>query len=236
MFPSFQGCVDHDHGHRLLAAWVFNILLVPYFPPHGALLTAVTTVAVAPVGWSQLGRRAVAPCRPQQLPRAEAPDRHHRPDLQLPWVCADQGTVSSFLSFVCSPCLCSPSEWSFTARRGHAPLHFSSGVRFSDHFFSSREQIRGARGKSLESLEGQEEQPSYTTFGATEVQIHPRPMVLAPGPGPACWRPRSYDDGDITPTNEVAMAALHEGGGTLPRPRNMAKPRPVAKVYIFSNI
>ncbi|XP_059469883.1 caskin-2 isoform X3 [Neocloeon triangulifer] len=91
-------------------------------------------------------------------------------------------------------------------------------------------KIRGARGKSLESLEGQEEQPSYTTFGATEVQIHPRPMVLAPGPGPACWRPRSYDDGDITPTNEVAMAALHEGGGTLPRPRGMAKPRPVAKV------
>jgi len=100
----------------------------------------------------------------------------------------------------------------------------------------SREQIRGARGKSLESLEGQEEQPSYTTFGATEVQIHPRPMVLAPGPGPACWRPRSYDDGDITPTNEVAMAALHEGGGTLPRPRNMAKPRPVAKVRNLAEI
>jgi hypothetical protein len=55
-------------------------------------------------------------------------------------------------------------------------------------------------------------------------------MVLAPGPGPACWRPRSYDDGDITPTNEIAMAALHEGGGTLPRPRGLAKPRPVAKV------
>ncbi|XP_065339620.1 caskin-1 isoform X3 [Cloeon dipterum] len=91
-------------------------------------------------------------------------------------------------------------------------------------------KIRGARGKSLESLEGQEEQPTYSTFGATEVQIHPRPMVLAPGPGPACWRPRSYDDGDITPTNEVAMAALHEGGGTLPRPRGLAKPRPVAKV------
>jgi hypothetical protein len=59
-------------------------------------------------------------------------------------------------------------------------------------------------------------------------------MVLAPGPGPACWRPRSYDDGDITPTNEVAMAALHEGGGTLPRPRNMAKPRPIAKVFLPS--
>lgn len=92
-------------------------------------------------------------------------------------------------------------------------------------------QIRGSRGKSLESLEGQqgEEQPSYTTFGPADIQIH-RPMVLAPGPGPACWRPRSYDDGDITPTNE--MAALHEGGGTLPRPRGLAKPRPVAKVSI----
>jgi hypothetical protein len=87
-------------------------------------------------------------------------------------------------------------------------------------------QIRGSRGKSLESLEG-EDQPSYTTFSTAEVQIH-RPMVLAPGT--TCWRPRSYDDGDITPTNEVAMAALHEGGGTLPRPRGLAKPRPVAKV------
>ena len=115
---------------------------------------------------------------------------------------------------------------------------YIESVRYSVDFFGANIQvvasfqIRGARGKSLESLEGQgEEQQSYTTFSTAEVQIH-RPMVLAPGPGPACWRPRSYDDGDITPTNEMAMAVLHEGGGTLPRPRGLAKPRPVAKVGI----
>ncbi|KAJ9600690.1 hypothetical protein L9F63_026174, partial [Diploptera punctata] len=43
------------------------------------------------------------------------------------------------------------------------------------------------------------------------------------------WRPRSYDDGDITPTNEAAVA-LHEGGGTLPRPRGLVRPRPIAKI------
>lgn len=49
---------------------------------------------------------------------------------------------------------------------------------------------------------------------------------MAPGPGG--WRPRSYDDGDITPTNEAVP--LHEGGGTLPRPRGLVRPRPVAKI------
>lgn len=43
------------------------------------------------------------------------------------------------------------------------------------------------------------------------------------------WR-RSYDDGDLTPTNELASMALHEGGGTLPRQRGPGRPRPVAKV------
>lgn len=41
------------------------------------------------------------------------------------------------------------------------------------------------------------------------------------------WR-RSFDDGDITPTNEI-MEANNEGGGTLPRQRSNRQ-RPVAKV------
>lgn len=45
---------------------------------------------------------------------------------------------------------------------------------------------------------------------------------------PVGWRVRSYDDGDITPTNETAI--FYEGGGTLPRPRGVIRPRPVAKV------
>lgn len=52
-----------------------------------------------------------------------------------------------------------------------------------------------------------------------------RPMLPLQG-GPA--HQRSLDDGDITPTNEMAL--LYEGGGTLPRPRPANKYRPVAKV------
>ncbi|CAH2036946.1 unnamed protein product, partial [Iphiclides podalirius] len=71
-------------------------------------------------------------------------------------------------------------------------------------------QIRHPRGKSLESLEDPSERTSHSTFSPE-----------------ACygqWR-RSYDDGDITPTNEA-----YEGGGTLPRPRGLVRPRPVAKI------
>lgn len=50
-------------------------------------------------------------------------------------------------------------------------------------------------------------------------------VTPAPPPG---WRHRSYDDGDITPTNETLP--LHEGGGTLPRPRGLVRPRPIAKI------
>ncbi|XP_066250683.1 caskin-2 isoform X2 [Euwallacea similis] len=45
---------------------------------------------------------------------------------------------------------------------------------------------------------------------------------------PSGWRPRSYDDGDITPTNESGL--FYEGGGTLPRPRGIIRPRPIAKI------
>ncbi|XP_071443999.1 uncharacterized protein ckn [Hetaerina americana] len=81
-----------------------------------------------------------------------------------------------------------------------------------------------------------------------------RGTAVAPLPG---WRPRSYDDGDITPTNEGHLQSLllhhhlhhhstafHDGGGTLPRQRSSStagsspaqmpfstlKPRPVAKI------
>ncbi|XP_068084564.1 caskin-2 isoform X2 [Anabrus simplex] len=85
-------------------------------------------------------------------------------------------------------------------------------------------KIRGGRGKSLESLEDSSER-THHTFSAENTQTFYY-QQMAPGPGG--WRPRSYDDGDITPTNEAV--ALHEGGGTLPRPRGLVRPRPVAKI------
>ncbi|XP_032524619.1 caskin-2 isoform X2 [Danaus plexippus] len=75
-------------------------------------------------------------------------------------------------------------------------------------------QIRHPRGKSLESLEDPTERTSHTTFS-------PEAGFYYGGQ----WR-RSYDDGDITPTNDSS----YEGGGTLPRPRGLVRPRPVAKI------
>ncbi|XP_026487184.1 caskin-1 isoform X3 [Vanessa tameamea] len=75
-------------------------------------------------------------------------------------------------------------------------------------------QIRHPRGKSLESLEDPSERASHTTFS-------PEAGFYYGGQ----WR-RSYDDGDITPTNDSS----YEGGGTLPRPRGLVRPRPVAKI------
>ncbi|XP_048482825.1 caskin-2 isoform X3 [Plutella xylostella] len=74
-------------------------------------------------------------------------------------------------------------------------------------------QIRHPRGKSLESLEDPSERGSHTTFSPEGFYYGQQ------------WR-RSYDDGDITPTNDNA----YEGGGTLPRPRGLVRPRPVAKI------
>ncbi|XP_026751357.2 caskin-2 isoform X2 [Galleria mellonella] len=76
-------------------------------------------------------------------------------------------------------------------------------------------QIRHPRGKSLESLEDPSERTSHTTFSPDAGFYY----------GGGQWR-RSYDDGDITPTNDSS----YEGGGTLPRPRGLVRPRPVAKI------
>jgi len=89
-------------------------------------------------------------------------------------------------------------------------------------------KIRGGRGKSLESLEDGTER-THHTFSAENTQtFFYQQHQLTPAPSGG-WRPRSYDDGDITPTNEAAVT-LHEGGGTLPRPRGLVRPRPVAKI------
>nr|XP_018915150.1 PREDICTED: caskin-2 isoform X2 [Bemisia tabaci] len=80
-------------------------------------------------------------------------------------------------------------------------------------------QIRGGRGKSLESLEdGMNNQRSLGGGTSSFTQL--------PAAG---WR-RSYDDGDITPTNESILVPMHEGGGTLPRPKGLVRPRPIAKI------
>lgn len=81
-------------------------------------------------------------------------------------------------------------------------------------------QIRTGRGKSLESLEDPNER-THHTFNAENTQTFYYQQPIG-------WRPRSYDDGDITPTNETVL--LYEGGGTLPRPRGVIRPRPIAKI------
>lgn len=81
-------------------------------------------------------------------------------------------------------------------------------------------QIRTGRGKSLESLEDPCER-THHTFSPENTQTFYYQQAMA-------WRPRSYDDGDITPTNESNL--MYEGGGTLPRPRGIIRPRPIAKI------
>ncbi|XP_073976890.1 CRK like proto-oncogene, adaptor protein isoform X4 [Rhodnius prolixus] len=82
--------------------------------------------------------------------------------------------------------------------------------------------IRGGRGKSLESLEGGD--------GDIMVPVGGTSSFTGTGGGSSQWggARRSFEDGDITPTNEVFP--LHQGGGTLPRPRALLKPRPQAKI------
>ncbi|GLH08942.1 Caskin-2 [Gryllus bimaculatus] len=72
--------------------------------------------------------------------------------------------------------------------------------------------IRGGRGKSLESLEdaGERERAAGAachTFSAEHTHTFYYAAHMAPGP--CGWRPRSYDDGDITPTNELQHCDEH---------------------------
>lgn len=76
-----------------------------------------------------------------------------------------------------------------------------------------------SRGKSLESLED------------APLGYPPSPAPIS-HPQPLDWRPRSFEDGDLTPTNDASV--IDAGGGTLPRPRHcLVRPRPVAKVFLF---
>ncbi|XP_014206021.1 caskin-2 isoform X2 [Copidosoma floridanum] len=76
-----------------------------------------------------------------------------------------------------------------------------------------------SRGKSLESLED------------VPMGYPPSPAPQSQYPSILDWRPRSYDDGDLTPTNDHAIIIENIGGGTLPRPRHcLVRPRPVTKI------
>ncbi|XP_055857448.1 uncharacterized protein LOC129920221 [Episyrphus balteatus] len=94
-------------------------------------------------------------------------------------------------------------------------------------------KVRQPRGKSLESLEDIHDNStrSHLTFShytTTDYGHFTQPQgtrVLSNPPGNMSWR-RSYDDGDITPTNEAARELMYEeGGGTLPRQRGNAADR-----------
>jgi hypothetical protein len=95
-------------------------------------------------------------------------------------------------------------------------------------------KVRSPRGKSLESLEGDPNErlatfapdPNTTSTGMSNPNAPPSQQLFYYQSPP--WR-RSYDDGDITPTNETALM-YETGGGTLPRPRGIIRPRPVAKI------
>ncbi|VEN56995.1 unnamed protein product, partial [Callosobruchus maculatus] len=98
------------------------------------------------------------------------------------------------------------------------PGHYAPNTLFCTDIVPIK--IRTGRGKSLESLEDPNERTHHTfTADNTQSFYYQQPVG---------WRIRSYDDGDITPTNETAL--LYEGGGTLPRPRGVIRPRPVAKI------
>ncbi|GAB0093917.1 uncharacterized protein DMENIID0001_091090 [Sergentomyia squamirostris] len=106
-------------------------------------------------------------------------------------------------------------------------------------------QLRQGRGKSLESLEDPADRMNFRqlTFNvadaalhchpemvAHQMQQHPYQNILVPPFTNMPWR-RSYEDGDLTPTNEAGCMEMGQGGGTLPRQARVgARTRPVAKV------
>ncbi|XP_058809668.1 caskin-1 isoform X2 [Phymastichus coffea] len=90
-----------------------------------------------------------------------------------------------------------------------------------DYATIGRNNSANSRGKSLESLED------------VPLGYPPSPAPQTHAPQILDWRPRSYDDGDLTPTNDHhAIVIENIGGGTLPRPRHcLVRPRPVAKTF-----
>lgn len=122
-------------------------------------------------------------------------------------------------------------------------------------------ELRQPRGKSLESLEDLNDRISGThlTFsramggnikmadpiysnqfgnnGSGMISGGNTRQYISPNMHTMPWR-RSYDDGDITPTNDIINSSCdHQGGGTLPRHHrgssncsNVPRFRPVAKV------
>lgn len=115
-------------------------------------------------------------------------------------------------------------------------------------------ELRQPQGKSLESLE--DTNGTHLTFSrpaemschqlqlhnvhyqpcSNIVQLNNR-QYFGANTSTIPWR-RSYEDGDITPTNEIAMCSSEslQSGGTLPRHRSnnasmqMTRLRPIAKV------
>uniref|UniRef100_T1J6Y4 SAM domain-containing protein n=1 Tax=Strigamia maritima TaxID=126957 RepID=T1J6Y4_STRMM len=88
----------------------------------------------------------------------------------------------------------------------------------------------GAR--SLENLESEREtmKPHYGVNSSSSSSSSSSSAEPRLYDGMMTWRRGSYDDGDLTPTNEAMVAYEVEGGGTLPRPKVSVKPRPVAKI------
>lgn len=124
-------------------------------------------------------------------------------------------------------CECPPIHTAYHSFHQPWELESSRNLYFATDIVPIK--IRGARGKSLESLE--EGINSLSTcgggvVGGTSSFTNPADYPTSPS-GLGGWR-RSYDDADITPTNE--NVPVHQGGGTLPRPRGLVRPRLIAKV------
>ncbi|VVC31753.1 Hypothetical protein CINCED_3A009285 [Cinara cedri] len=154
-----------------------------------------------------------------------------------PYIIQTQACIESPLSIVSSSSGCGTSITNISSGMGSVELDLPR-VHATYHSFhqpweleSSKQlycqtdivpiKLRGThRGKSLESLH----ENSNSSLGGTSSFV-----------GPPQWRhqQKSFEDGDVTPTNEITI--LHECTATLPRPRGLVKPRLVAKVPALYN-
>ncbi|XP_050542930.1 uncharacterized protein LOC126906388 isoform X2 [Daktulosphaira vitifoliae] len=155
--------------------------------------------------------------------------------LHSPYLVQTQACIESPLSVVSSSSGCGTSitnsscgtesvEFDFprvhaTYHSFHQPWELESSKQLYCQTDIVPIKVRGThRGKSLESLH---ENNNATIVGGTSSFV-----------GVSQWKSqqKSFEDGDITPTNETSI--LHESGrgGTLPRPRGLVKPRLVARI------